>query len=39
MNRIDLWRLRALLDARRYRELVVLASPMGGWLMPRKERK
>lgn len=36
MHRIDIWRLRASLDARRYRDAVVVASPLGGWLMLRK---
>lgn len=35
MNRIDLWRLRAVLKDRS-RGLAVLASPGGGWLVFRR---
>lgn len=36
MHKIDLWRVRLLLDGRRYRELYIQASVFGGWLMMRK---
>lgn len=36
MNRIDLWRLQALLRNRNYRDIVVTASVLGGWFLPRR---
>jgi len=36
MNRIDLWRLRALIEMKIWNETYVSASPSGGWFLPRR---
>ncbi len=36
MNRIDLWRLRALIQQRLWRDTFVSASPLGGWFLARR---
>ena len=38
MNRVDLWRLQAVLQDRA-RGLAVLASPGGGWLVIRRRHR